>query len=184
MNDATLIEPSKLELLKQKADLLGIKYHPAIGEEALATKIKEHLDKTSSEDSVDINEVRKRVHDEALKLIRCRISCLNPDKGALQGEVFTIANDVIGTVSKFVPYDEAGESYHLPNCIYQHLKARKFLSIRESYDNRAKRSVITQKWVPEFNIEVLPPLTKEELQELANAQAMAGNIDDSGSDLN
>ena len=112
---------------------------------------------------------------EAMKLVRIHIVNLDPKKKDLQGEIITVANDMIGTVRKFVPYGEVTENgYHVPLIIYKMLKRRKFLNIRTR--KGPKGPVVEQSWAQEFSIEVLPPLTKDELKKLASAQMAAGSV--------
>lgn len=120
---------------------------------------------------------RQAVRNEALRLIRVRITCLDPKKKSLHGEILTVANETIGTVRKFVPYGEMTDNgYHIPYCLFTMLQNRKFLSIQHRRDARG-REVIKQQWVREFAIEVLDPLTPAELQTLANQQAASGSVE-------
>ena len=190
----------ELALLKQRADMLGISYSPKIGVDALKDKIERKLaepagnadgaaagaasDATSVVDDIPLTDgqrkarIRRRMKEEEMKLVRLRISCLNPNKRELQGEIFTVANKYLGIVKKFVPYGEASEEgYHVPHVIYKQLKARKFLDVKTRRDKRTGKIIITQRWVPEFALEVLPQLTEAELKQLAAAQAAAGGLD-------
>lgn len=112
----------------------------------------------------------EKAKKDALRLIRVRIQNVNPAKADLHGEIFTFANEVIGKVSKYIPYDEAGESYHVPNCIYKMLKSKKFLNVKTYTDKATGKIQINQSWVDEFALEELPPLTPKELHDLALKQ--------------
>ena len=185
--------PDELKLLKQRADMMGVQYSNNIGIDTLKQKIKEHQDKVDREDSfpasdevasdeqiskelsipatkISAQEERKQYRDENLKLIRLRITNMNPAKAALKGEILTVANSVLGKVSKYVPYgDECGEDgFHVPNILYQFMKERVFAQIKTS-----KRGYPTASDVKEFALEVLPPLTQKELRALALKQAAA-----------
>ena len=120
-------------------------------------------------------ELRKQIRDENLKLIRLRITNLDPKKKDLPGEIFTVANSFLGTVRKYVPFGEQTDNgYHVPYCIYKMMRNRKFLSIKVKKLNG--REHIEQQWVREFALDVLPPLTATEIAQLATAQqAAAGN---------
>lgn len=120
---------------------------------------------------------RQKLIKDSMKLVRLRIMNLNPNKKDLHGEIFTVANEVLGTVKKYIPYGEATENgYHVPYVLYEQLKERKFLNIQTS--KKAGQISVKTGWVPEFALEVLPPLTKEELARLAAAQAAAGGTGD------
>lgn len=122
--------------------------------------------------------IRTELHREAMALLRCRITNLNPAKKDLHGEIFVVGNRYIGTVRKFVPYGEAtDDGYHIPKVLYDELVSRQFQQINTKRDPRTGTNQVTTRWVREFAIEVLPPLTQEELNKLATAQAAAGSID-------
>ena len=205
--------PSELQVLKDRAKLMGIKFSNAIGVDALRQKIADALageaDQTDENGEVipvpeaplvqeatptpALNPLagdtaqeapaaalteRELVLREALKLVRCRVTNMNPAKGNLHGETITVANKVIGTIKKFVPFGEAtDEGYHMPNVIYEDLASRKFLQIKSIKDKKTGRDRIESNWVREFSLEVLPQLTQEELNRLAIAQAAAGSVD-------
>ena len=57
------------------------------------------------------------------------------------------------------------------------LQEKKFLQITTVRDKRTGTTRPVTKEVREFAIEILPPLTQEELRELATAQIAAGSID-------
>lgn len=123
-------------------------------------------------------EIRVRLHRECMKLIRCRITNLNPMKKDLPGEIFVVGNKYLGTVKKFIPYGEAtDDGYHIPKILYDELVARKFQQINVKKDKRTNTNFVSTRWVREFAIEVLPSLTKEELERLAKAQMAAGSVD-------
>lgn len=126
--------------------------------------------------------LQQQIYDEQMKLVRCRIVNLDPKKKDLPGEVFTIANEYLGTVRKYIPFGEVtDDGYHIPYCLYTMLEERRFLHIRVVKDRLTQQLRTETQYAKEFAIEVLPPLTEAELQRLANAQRAAGSID--GSDL-
>ena len=113
---------------------------------------------------------------EQMKLVRVRIQNLDPKKKDLPGEVLCVANEYLGTIKKYIPYGEASDDgYHVPFCIFTELESRRFQNVRTYTDKATGQIRIDSSWVREFSLEVLPPLTKAELAQLANAQAAAGN---------
>lgn len=184
------------ELLMNKARLMGIEFSNNIGTDTLRARINAKLDGVSapaSEDEpapVETNALtgeasnapkktlRQEIYDEQMKLVRIRITCMDPKKKDLQGEIFTIANEYLGTVRKFVPFGDATENgFHVPYCIYTMLKEREFLNIRTLKDRKTGSPRVESNYAKEFAIEVLPPLTQEELKRLATAQIAAGSLD-------
>lgn len=203
MNPST---PDELTLLKERATAMGIAYSPNIGLETLKGKINaklledqepEQASEQEAEQGLEQESVaaappppvarlspaeqmvklRREQRLEQMKLVRIRISNLNPIKKDLRGEIFTVANAIIGTVRKYVPYGEESDAgYHVPYIIYNELKDRKFVSIKTRKGLNGKK-VIEQRLVPEFAIEVLPPLTQEELAQLAAHQAASAGME-------
>lgn len=118
------------------------------------------------------------LYEKQMRLVRVRISNLDPKKRTLKGEFFTFANEYLGSVTKFIPYGEGSEDgYHVPVCILNQLKARTFQDIREVKNK--KTGIIEHKAmdVREFAIEELPPLTQADLDQLAAAQMAKGGLD-------
>lgn len=169
-------------LLKQQCKKLGIPVQGNLSVETLRQLVAEKLagNEPTSQTTTDKETTRqrhKRIRDEATKLVRCRITCMNPAKKNMQGEIFSVGNKVIGTHKKFIPYSPSTheEGYHIPNALYQSLKNRKYQFFREvKHDNgeKTQESVL----INEFAIEVLPPLTEQELAELSKAQQAKGGL--------
>lgn len=185
----------ELAELRAKCEKLGMKApHPSATAETIRKKIQEHLQSTeqtladaaaAAQGAAEVaakapadetaGAKRARLRKEALRLVRVNIQCLDPAKSEWEGEIITVGNSTVGTVKKFVPFNTP-EGYHIPYIMFEMLKARECQvfqtkklknggSHREGFLKRA------------FAIEVLPPLTKDELAELARRQALAGSID-------
>ena len=184
-NDTKLVQ-DELTVLKARADKMGISYHPSIGVDKLKEKIKaalsdEPVEAVEDEVAETVTEVKVKkkskgeLKKEASKLVRIRVTCMNPNKKEWEGEIFTVSNAVVGTFKKYVPFNTE-EGYHVPHIIYEQLKERKcqiFQTVRDSRGNKSRKG----KLINEFSIEMLPPLTSAELQELARKQAMANSVD-------
>ena len=121
--------------------------------------------------------MREEIVAREMALVRCRITNMDPKKANLPGEIFTVANEYLGTVKKFVPYGEVTEDgYHLPRCLYNNLVDRTFVLIKSVKNKNGRGTTQTTTDAREFAIDVLPPLTANELARLATAQAAsAGN---------
>ena len=189
------VEPVKqdeLASLKERAISMGIGFSNNIGVDALKQKINDKLLGNASpetdtvivaDDEIDqytlpLNEVtdqailRERMYKENMYLVRCRITNLNPLKKDVTGEWVTVHNKFLGTVRKLIPFGESTDNgYHIPKILLEVLKERKFLSMKRKRGN--EQGAPEQQWVKEFAIEELPPLTKEELEQLARQQAAA-----------
>ena len=181
-DEGSTSEIDELSLLKQRARLMGLTFSNNISLEKLKERIAVKLAESESAASGDSDEqpvakTRQQMLAEQMKLVRIRVTCLDPKKASVPGEILTIANDVIGTVRKFVPFGSmTDDGYHVPYCIYRMMKRRKFLSVRTVKDKKTGVNHVEHSFVPEFALEVLPPLTREELDKLAAAQAAAGGV--------
>jgi hypothetical protein len=195
-----------LEGLKTKATNLGIQFHPNIGYDSLVAKIKEHTDAeekaaiVEKEQIVDLTEAAHKAEDristespdvilnkitpEQLKivqlknkcnaLVRCTVTCNNPAKQDLKGEIFCVRNGKIPPIKKFIPFD--GEPQHIPQLIVTVLQEREcqvFTWVTDKRTGVKSRKGYLRK---EFNVNILPHLTKDEIKDLADQQAMAGSI--------
>jgi hypothetical protein len=187
------LQGDELALLKQRARMMGIEFSNNISLAKLRERVQARMegeDESNSEQPVQANplagetqppakkrSLRQMLVEKQMKLVRLRITNLDPKKKDLPGEIITVANEYLGTVRKFVPYGEVTDSgYHVPYCLYRYLDNRKFLNIRTS--KRNGREHVEQTWAKEFALEVMPQLSKEELARLANAQAAAGSVGD------
>ena len=191
-------QPSELDMLKSRAKLMGITFSNNIGLDALKTKIEEHKQaseaKTQTQAPAQTNEqqpeaqaenqkkaktisLRAHLQKEKMKLVRLRITNLDPKKKDLPGEILTVGNEYLGTVRKFVPFGEATDNgYHVPYCLYELMRDRKFLSIKTRKGPKGQ-TIVEQQMVREFALEILPPLTEAELARLSAAQLSAGGVE-------
>ena len=198
-------QPSELEMLKRRATMMGLTYSNNIGLEALKAKVQAAMEgerepelqkgnafmtsTSQHENAGAINalsgvetkrgkkiSLRQHLQQEKMKLIRVRITNLDPKKKDLPGEIITVANEYLGTVRKFVPFGEVTDNgYHIPKCIYDMLKERTFVSIKTRKGPKGEQIVEHQN-AREFSLEVLRPLTADELAKLAAAQQAAGGL--------
>lgn len=169
--------------LKQMATTMGIKFSPNIGLDALRAKVKEAnmpdvegVDEETGE--VKLSEFQKndQLRKDCSKLIRVRVTCMNPDKKDWKGEIFTVCNSKVSALKKYVPFG-IDEGWHIPTLIYQMMKEREFTQ-HYTIRNAKGELVNRQRKAKEFNIEVLDPLTEEEIKDLARRQAMSRNLED------
>ena len=176
-DDLAIAAPDELTSLKARADLMGISYHPSIGLEKLREKVNAALavEKPAGVAAEDEAAHRRRMIEEATKLVRVRVNCMNPAKKEWSGEIITVGNSVVGTHKKYIPFN-AEDGWHIPHIMYEALLGREcqvFVTVTDSRGNKSRKGRI----IKEFAVEVLPPLSQEELAELARRQAMAGNGD-------
>jgi hypothetical protein len=122
---------------------------------------------------LSVNDQRDVARADALRLVRINVTCMNPAKAEYDGEIITVGNGLIGTVSKYVPFGTV-DGWHVPNIIYLMLKERQFQQFSAKKGLKpGQPSTRVTKLVREFAIEVLEPLTSQELAELKQRQLMA-----------
>jgi hypothetical protein len=189
--------PDERTLLKQRADIMGIVYHPNIGTDKLKAKIQEKLDtpvdklKSISKDELETIEaaeagdvftqekaltptqIAMALRKECLKLVRIRVTNMNPLNANRKGDIFSVGNSQIGFIKKFVPYN-SDVGYHVPQILLTQMQSKKFMTHYEVQVGNKK--VKRHRLIPELAIEILPPLTTKELQELKQRQLMAGGL--------
>jgi len=179
----------ELNLLKARAKQMGISFHPSIGVEKLKLKITNRLEGaadqvaqekepvvTAPTDPTTENKQDRyaRLRREASRLVRVRVSCMNPNKTEYEGEIFTVSNSVVGTFKKYVAYNN-DEGWHVPQMILNHLKESECQIFYTAKGPRGQK-VRKGKMIKEFAIEIMDPLTSEQLLELQTQQAMANNL--------
>lgn len=190
---SNLMGMSELDVLKNRARMMGIEFSNNIKTETLRERINAKLagEEVKAEEEAETlpltdamtgepivyKSLRQHCQDEAMKLVRVRVTCMDPKKKDLPGEILTVANEYIGTVKKFVPYGiEAG--WHIPHCILEFMQERQFLNLTTRKTRQAGGQEIVQPtWAKEYAIEIMPPLTEEELHNLALTQAAAGSVE-------
>lgn len=192
----TEVESNEVETLKNRLDMMGIKYHHKAGVDKLRTLLNNALDPDGTEDTEEEKEEvsEKKVEQAKLvtpakvyekkrkimnrrnagRLVRVRVNCMNPNKKEWEGEIISVGSAKLGTFKKYVPFN-IEEGYHIPYIIYQEMKER-MCTINRSERDIKKNGGPAFKMIKEFAIEVLDPLTKEELKDLAQQQAMAGGV--------
>jgi hypothetical protein len=168
---------------------MGLSYHPSIGVDKLREKVSAALSDAPAstpaaapvapavvEMATETEaQARQRMKRFAGELVRIRLTCMNPAKKDWEGEIFTVGNSLVGTIKKYVPFN-ADEGWHVPRILLDTLQDRQ-CQIFVKGKTKHGVTMAEGKLIKEFAIEILPQLTPEELQELAQRQAMAGAID-------
>lgn len=180
------------EALKARCQLLGIQTQGNQSNDTLRALIRAKQDEMDAAarqanpaafDEAEMTSagrtpsLREYLKSEALKLVRVRISCMNPQLAKMGAVIITTGNEYTGTVRKAVFFGEKTENgYHIPQIILNVLQRRKFQQIVEERGHQG-HMVPRARWMKEFNIEILPPLTQKELNALKDRQLATNAID-------
>ena len=108
-----------------------------------------------------IGNVKAQARKEAMKLVRCIVTPMDKDKAELNGEIISCGNSMTGMIKKYIPF---GKEWHIPTVIVDTLKDKKMLSTR---DRKTPKGTIKENIeLPQYNVQILPDLTQEELNRL------------------
>lgn len=174
--------------LKVRAEELGLSYNSNIKTDALAELItnaengltpeivaaakeaEEVTKKLVAEKPVEVvvenkaktvGQVKAEARKNALKLVRCVVASMDKDKADLSGEIISCGNSMTGMIKKFIPF---GKEWHVPTVILETLKDKKMLMTR---DRRTDKGTVKEHYeVSQYNVQILPDLTQEELNRL------------------
>ncbi len=170
------MKTAELDALKQLAENKGIEFHPNIGLEKLKVKIAEfdkQFEETPKPKMTNQAKKREEARIKHMKLVRCRIACMDPAKREWQGEWLSVGNAVLGFHTKYVLFDH---EYHLTQFMIDNLKDKKFRMSKDVPDGKGGK--YSKNFFPaSYNIEILDPLTEQELADLAADQAKRGAVD-------
>lgn len=160
---------TEVEILREKLTALGISYAPAAKEAALRKLLEE-----AEAGTLDQRTDDQKLRDEQLKLIRVIVRPNDPNKKDVGGEIITVSNSLIGTVSKYVPFDNE-EGWHIPKAMYDTMKEMKFQSITQERNDKGQY-VPKMRTISAYVIEVLEPLDEADLKALAAAQSARDTV--------
>lgn len=122
--------------------------------------------------------VRRTLQAEYTQLVRVRLLNMNPAKADLKGEEISVSNNFLGRITRYVPFNDGcgPDGWHVEKFILEAIKEKKYTKVVVN----AKKTP-TAFDVPEYSIEILPPLNQKQLEKLAQRQAMAaGSSADEG----
>jgi len=118
---------------------------------------------------------KMRLRKKASRLVRFRLTCMNPNKKKWPGEIFTVSNSFVGTFKRHIPFN--ANRWHCEEMLLNMIKDRKFTEFYEVKDKKGRTAKRT-KLVREFAIDELSPLTEKEIADLKLQQGLANNLGD------
>jgi hypothetical protein len=141
--------------IKEVADKLA-KEQKAMVDAVAAQKVEEKKPTKAT-----LGNVKAQARKEAMKLVRCIVTPMDKDKAELNGEIISCGNSMTGMIKKYIPF---GKEWHIPTVIVDTLKDKKMLSTR---DRKTPKGTIKENIeLPQYNVQMLPDLTQEELDRL------------------
>lgn len=159
---------SELETLKEQADTLGIEYANNITIKNLKAKISEYYKDESVEAK---NEQIKEAKLDNFKLVKVIITPVDSAKRDYTSQYFSIGNDVIGTISRVIPFNE---EWMVEEVLVRHIESLQFQFLQvKKIDGREH---VESKLVKAYNVVRLPLPTKEEIEELAKRQSARDDV--------
>lgn len=141
------------------------------GSKALKDEKGAVVGKASVLNRAQIKQMRRK---EASTLVRCNITCMNQAKSSWQGEIFTVSNSLVGEIKRMVPF---AVDTHVEEMLLNMIRERNvqiFESTRDNKGNTTKKA----RNIKEFSVQVLPPLTDKQLNDLSISQARANAVED------
>ena len=109
-------------------------------------------------------DVRRIVRAEGEKLIRIKLTPTSTDNTAESGALLYVSNSFIN-VGRVVPYNVPT---HVENVLLNELRKSVRIGFKSTGQGREKKT--TSQLVPRYIVEILPPLSKEEIEGLAEKQ--------------
>lgn len=173
-------EENVREYYFNQAHILGLKVPTSVSTDRLiqlvGAKLKEGKGNAAAQSAAAADQFMNQ-----RALVRIRINVLNPAKQNWTGEIFTVGNDYIPHMTRFVPFNTPDGIWHVERIFVDMLKNRKYTYIPEKsgdkFDPRNYGADLNKRQLrPEFSIEILPPLTSNEIYALAAKQDATGSI--------
>jgi hypothetical protein len=126
-----------------------------------------------SYNGVELEGLREQ---DAMKLVRVIVRPNDPLKLESTGEIFTVGNATVNNgraVKKFIPFNNE-EGWHIPNILYQNIKAAECQIFKKM--TRNGQDTMEAMKIKAYNIEVLPALTQDEIDKIAIKQKATSSV--------
>ena len=106
---------------------------------------------------------------EAMRLIRCIVTCNNKNKTSYTGEIFCARNAIVPEVKKFIPF---GVPTHIPQILFNMIKEKQYQQFKPK---RVNGNIVKESFmVAEYNIQLLDPISAEEFNAIKQKQLAEG----------
>ena len=194
MEDTTVAIPINSmtdDEIRQELKDNGVTLHHKTGTKKLASTLaevrtKEYKEDPKKSDLTDPSEAAKAAKAKhlaamqtpeklAMKLTRVVVTPNDPTMVNYPGLIFTVGASGLNNgrmVKKFVPFNNE-EGWHVPQIILnqiEHGQMQKFKTVTRANGEKVLEPYLTKK----FNVRILDPLTRAELEQVAAANKIAG----------
>lgn len=112
---------------------------------------------------------------ESLRLIHCIITCHDPAKASLDGELFITRNAEVSVIKKFIPFNVP---YHVPQMLLNVIEEKQCQFFIKREVNGIPQPIAKMKSA--YSIKILPPITPEQVNSIRNRQLADPINDDNG----
>lgn len=156
-------DEAEIKILRQYLDALGVQYKKSHGLETLKELFADNTIKISEVKTrnEDIQEITKK----ALKLVRCIVTSNLAQDTNKYGEIFSVGNKYF-SVTRYVPFQSPT---HVETSLLEFIKEKQIINSKVE-KGLAGRDIIVEQKGQMYNIQVLPPLTEEEFNDLKTMQ--------------
>jgi hypothetical protein len=172
MSEETKV-PTPRELLKEKADLLGVEYKSNVTDAKLLELIEAKMKPVKAEVVVEKSEeekIQETIAESRTKLMKLRrviLTCNDPQmKEWDTTPILSVSNSIITLPKIAIPLNV---EWHIPQGYYDLLKSQRCGIDVKGKDGKG-RTITVRKEIAKYNIQDLPDLTIEELAELKQMQ--------------
>lgn len=155
-----------------QAKLFNINYPKNITTSKLKALVQDRLSRADDKLIKDFSSIAEKQFQDLRALVRVEIKNLNPAKSSWTGEFFTVGNDAVPPITRFVPYNAVDNIWHLERIFIPFLESKEYSEVVHDYDAKKQINFKRVKKGKEFHIRELPPLTPEELEDLKKLQAL------------
>lgn len=176
-----IVETNEREYWKEQANFRGIAYPNNITLPKLKELVQKHIAEadiargTGTRGRTTLEKLAPEVLrniEQATALVRFKIDVLDPSKQDWTAVIISGGNDNFSAIKRLIPLN--APVWHAERILvgilkgmkYSHRKSERHPRLRTHIDNLSK-----SKLLPCFKITELPPLTEEELKQLAIEQA-------------
>lgn len=170
------ISASKLEqLIRTYCEDNGLDFNILAQESVMSEEIKE-VEPIITFESLEASQKKTKhinVRNDANRLVRCVVTCHNSDKANMSGELFSAGNKSVDFITKYVPF---GVPWYIPQVLVNAIKEKKYTRYIKEHlpDGSTKRSTTL---APAYNVEILGPISQEELEGIRKKQLAEGKGD-------